>query len=448
MASIIKDKNREGGYNGCRTLQFVDANRQRKSVRLGKITVKGADAIKAKVEAILEATFAGLSWDNETSAWVGKMATTNAKLYDKLAAVGLLQKRKPTDSTTLGAFLDEFIASQRLKVKRSTATVYSHTQRCLVEYFGKGRLLAEIAPGHADEWRTWMGLGKEIELNGRKGQGLSDNTVRRRCGIARQFFRAAVRKRLIAENPFAEMEEGVSVKANKSRDYFITREEADKILEHCPDIDWKLIFALSRYGGLRCPSEHSALTWGDVNWGQERITVRSPKTAHHEGHESRVVPLFPELREHLQAALDDLLFDFDPKAKRLSEQPVIRRYRGENVNLRTQLLRIIQRAGLTPWPKLFQNLRATRATELVHDFPSHVAAAWLGHSEIIAQKHYRQVTDADYERALQMCKKTAEDSTGNEGKKPAGETSNTAENAELVSLSVGDTRLELVTSTV
>ena len=65
-------------------------------------------------------------------------------------------------------------------------------------------------------------------------------------------------------------------------------------------------------------------------------------------------------------------------------------------NLRTHLQRIITRAGLTPWSKLFQNLRASRATELADQFPSHVAAAWLGHAEAIAGAHYRSVTDAHY----------------------------------------------------
>ncbi|MCP4376076.1 MAG: hypothetical protein GY794_07890, partial [bacterium] len=34
-------------------------------------------------------------------------------------------------------------------------------------------------------------------------------------------------------------------------------------------------------------------------------------------------------------------------------------------NLRTQAHRIIKRAGLKPWPKVFQNCRSTRETELV-----------------------------------------------------------------------------------
>ena len=39
---------------------------------------------------------------------------------------------------------------------------------------------------------------------------------------------------------------------------------------------------------------------------------------------------------------------------------VITRYRNGNANLRTQLQRIIRKAGLKPWPKLFQNLRSTQ----------------------------------------------------------------------------------------
>jgi hypothetical protein len=77
---------------------------------------------------------------------------------------------------------------------------------------------------------------------------------------------------------------------------------------------------------------------------------------------------------------------------------VITRYRDPNANLRTQFERIIARAGLKPWPKLFQNLRATRATELAAEYPSHVAADWMGHSAMAAQKHYSKALLADHRR--------------------------------------------------
>ena len=92
---------------------------------------------------------------------------------------------------------------------------------------------------------------------------------------------------------------GCAVKATTDRMYFVTQEVAEKVLEACPDAQWRLLFALSRYGGLRCPSEHLALRLGDVDWERDRITVHSPKTEHHEGKESRQIPIFPELRPYL-----------------------------------------------------------------------------------------------------------------------------------------------------
>lgn len=77
---------------------------------------------------------------------------------------------------------------------------------------------------------------------------------------------------------------------------------------------------------------------------------------------------------------------------------VITSYRNAKTNLRTRFERIIQRAGLTPWPRLFQNLRSLRETELNDRFPLQVVVAWIGNSEIVARKNYLQVTEAHYAR--------------------------------------------------
>jgi hypothetical protein len=78
---------------------------------------------------------------------------------------------------------------------------------------------------------------------------------------------------------------------------------------------------------------------------------------------------------------------------------VIARYRDTNCNLRTQLLRIIKRAGVKPWPKLFHNLRASRETDLAAEYPLHVVCDWIGNTERIAKKHYLQTTEDYFERA-------------------------------------------------
>ena len=50
----------------------------------------------------------------------------------------------------------------------------------------------------------------------------------------------------------------------------------------------------------------------------------------------------------------------------------------------------------------FQNLRSTRETELMNDFPAHVVCGWLGNSQPVAEKHYLQVTDEHFEKAVQI----------------------------------------------
>ena len=51
-----------------------------------------------------------------------------------------------------------------------------------------------------------------------------------------------------------------------------------------------------------------------------------------------------------------------------------------NANLRTTFGKILRRAGLEPWPRLFHNLRASRETELVEKYPVQVVTSWLGNT--------------------------------------------------------------------
>lgn len=264
--------------------------------------------------------------------------------------------------------------------------------------------LKEAAKGAGLAWRTVQKASQRLGVKVHRasfGGGcvwrLADNTVRRICGRARQYFRAAIRRELVQRNPFDGIK--CAVGANPDRLYFVTRQDAEKVLAACPDAEWRLIFALSRYAGMRCPSEHLALRWGDVDWANNRMTVRSPKTEHYEGKASRLVPIFPELLPHLRDAFEEA----EP-----GTEYVITRCRDGAVNLRTQLERIVRRAGLQPWPKLFHNLRATRETELAETFPLHVVCAWIGNSSAIAAKHYLQVTNEHFDRAIASGKPTEE----------------------------------------
>jgi integrase len=365
-----------------RRILFVNPSGQRKAIRLGKVSLRAAEGVKYRVEQLLECLLLKRPMDADLAAWVTDLDQRMAK---KLSNVGLIPHREQQAAVTLGPFLTDYV-ERRTDVKPTTTRHLNEARRYLVEFFGENKPLANITPGDADDFRCDM------------LRRLGDNTVRRHCGRAKQFFRAAVRKRLIRENPFADMK-GCGVQANRSRDYFLTREDAEKVLEACPDSQWRLIFVLSRFGGLRCPSEHLGLRWSDVNWAEGKITIQSPKTEHHEGKASRVIPLFPELLPYLNAAWE---------AAEPGTEFVITRYRDRKCNLRTQLVKIIQRAGLKPWPKLFHNLRATRETELAQTFPLHVVCAWIGNSQTVAAKHYLQVTEEHFRAATNGAQKAAQ----------------------------------------
>lgn len=389
MASISTNK------NGLRRIHFVGADGRPHTIYCGRTPKKTIETIKTWVESLNVASITKTSINPEVAAWLVGLSDI---WYEKLVAHGLAPKRATAAMVRLAAFIDSYIAG-RSDVKGDTAVVYGHTRRCLVEFFGTECKLNEITPGDADEWRRWLARPKAKGQRGREGgQALADNTVRRRCAIAKQFFRAAVRQKLLAENPFGDMK-GLSVQGNKSREFFVTRDMAARIIDACPDGQWRLIFALSRYGGLRCPSEHLMLRWQDIDFTHGRMTVHSPKTEHHEGRETRDVPLFPDVRKYLDEVAC-LAKGSDPDGRLRPDGHVITRYRDADQNLRTTFKKIIKRAGLKPWPKLFQNLRSTRETELAETYPIHVVCAWIGNSEAVAKRHYLQVTESHFARAI------------------------------------------------
>jgi len=366
--------------NGHRWIQFFDQRGKRQTLRLKRATAKGAAEICRRVELLLAARLSGTSLDRETAEW---LAAREIKFRKRLAKLGLIDKPEeiaadePQEDVTLGIWLGRYLA-KRTDVSPNTRRIWTQTATRLEQFFGKDRLLASLTRGDANDWRLSL-LAEE----------LADASVRKHCGFAKHFLAQAVDHEIIATNPFGKL---VSAPVgNEDRQYFVTRQETQKLLDACPDAEWRLIVALSRFGGLRCPSEHFALTWDDVNWAEDRLHVTSPKTKRHEGHKSRTVPIFPELKKYLDeawAAVED------------GAVYVINRHRMNAGNLRTQLARIVRRAGLTPWPRITHNLRSSRQTELEESFPSHVVCRWIGNSPAVARKHYLQVTDEHFQKAV------------------------------------------------
>lgn len=438
MASIVTYS------GGLKRIDFVLGDgKRRRSVRLGSVSQKLAESWKARIEAIVADKLQSRPHDVEVCRW---LAGLDEKMLARLRKAGLADGVGLTQTSVMG-FLERYFAT--LTCKTSTRVAYGNTRRCLEEFFA-GRTMQSLTPGDADAWRGWL----------TEHEKLSPATIARRIIAARTFWRAAVRWKLSQENPFEGVKGGHQ--ENEARKAFVTREVIAKAMAEAPDAEWKLIIALARYGGLRTPSETYALRWGDIDWERGRMTVRSPKTEHHAGRASRTVPIFPELRTHLLEVFEH--------AETGSEY-VIMKHRLGGLNLRQQFERILTRASVPMWPRLFQNLRASRESELMREYDLATVCKWIGNSPSVAAKHYAMSVDldSDFRRATGLDTKAQQNTqqsaaagdgqqktTAGAGGEKSSETSVNTQDSQAVSTagtlsgreSMGATGLEPVTSSL
>ncbi|WP_145383180.1 N-terminal phage integrase SAM-like domain-containing protein [Botrimarina mediterranea] len=355
---------------------------KRASFRIGAMAESEARKILGYVEDLEAAVQSGTQPTAPTRAW---LAGVTGRLRAQLENVGLIELPDDRATMTVGQLVEKYRAAKHGRCKESTIANNEQAFKAVLRVFGADTPVTKITP--ADAMRFESELRKADPKTGKK---LADATVRKRCSIAGTLFLFAVMSEVIDREPFKRA--GVA-RASVATDHLRMIPDADarKVMAELPDAQWRLLFALSRWGGLRVGSEPRLLTLSDVLWDKQRILVRSPKTEHHKGHDCRHVPIFPELVAPLLEAQEAA----EPGEPLLLPFLVGR----TDASLRKPLLAAIKRAGLKTWPRLWHNLRATRQTELEQHHPTHVVCAWMGNSQQVANRHYLMVTDGDFEKA-------------------------------------------------
>lgn len=360
--------------NGRRAVQFQLPGRKRTTIRLGKVSKSIAENIRMHIDNLITLAVSGQPLPTQTAVWLRDLPDA---MYLKLSNKGLVAPRSNVAPTLLGEWFDKYIVSRKDLKPRSITNV-QQCRRVMVKHFGATKDIATITHTDAKNFVRAMPYAK--------------STISTHIKRAKQVFADAVGDKIIAENPFKGIKAGAQV--NPSRMRFIESDAIKRVIDNCPDREWRLIFAMARIGGVRVPSEIRSLRWSDVRWDKGEMTIHSPKTEHHEGREHRVIPIFDELAPYLMDCFEHSTGDD-------------RVITTKTDNLRTRARKIIKRAGLTPWPKLFQNLRASRETELVETVPLHVACAWIGNTADIAAKHYLMIRKHHLEAASQAVRSGA-----------------------------------------
>ena len=371
MASLIKESGRDSWK-----LRWHDADGRRCVIGLGVMPKKTAEQFRVKFEELYSVVRANGSLAQSMVDWIDGLSDD---LHARLAAKGLVQARI---KRSLRAFCKAFQESRHGIAKATTARD-TQVIEILIEFFGENRQLDTITRHDAEQWRNW------IREHGNKRDSartnLSDNTVRRRTGVASQIFSKAVAWELIRKNPFDGLE--TSLRENPERMHFVSWSDMLRLIDLAPNAHWRALLAFLRLTGCRAPSEVHDLRWSDLNFADSTITIRSPKTKHLGGrHAVRLCPMFPELRPYLE----DLAELVCPGINVALSERVFPFVKDGSTNLRTPILRMIELAGMQQWPKLINNLRSSRETELLDSFPVKDVCDWLGNSPAIVAKHYAQ----------------------------------------------------------
>lgn len=361
MASVVTRRGKRGKLR-----EIQGTFRGRYTIRLGRVHKKYADTFRMHIEALEAQSMTGHPATTKTQAWLRDLPD---KMHERIARTGLVESR---GSYGLEAWIDKCLKTKRATDAKSTTTRRKQAKRYLLEHFPAGKDLRSFTQGDAEEFEAHL-----------FGKGLAEATIRKRLADTRQWFGTAVKHKLIQDNPFENIKVAVPATQNKA---FITPEDARAIMYALPSARLRLIFALARWGGLRTPSEPAALTWVDVDWERSRFTVNDVKRKRR-----RTVPLFPELAGPMRDWFEDA-----PEGS-VEVFPMMSK---NSAALVAPIERAIKAAGLERWPRLLQNLRASRQTELEEQHPTHVVCAWMGNSTKVASKHYLQVRESDFESAV------------------------------------------------
>ncbi|TWU65509.1 site-specific tyrosine recombinase XerC [Crateriforma conspicua] len=350
--------------------------KKRSWVRLGVVSKADADEAGNRLDELIEAVKYETDLPPRLVSWLSRLPD---QVYERLVTLNLVESRQSTQVPTLEVLLNEYVATKQWK--ESTRRSRQQTINDLLKYFKPDRAIDRVKVGEAKAFAAWLQKSKP------GGRGLAAANARKKIKDSREFFAYARECDYIAKNPFAKI--SLPPASNPDRLFYVTAEMMDAVFQQIKDPEFRLIVALAYYAGFRTPSEATALCWGDIDWERGQMQIRSPKTAHHANHGIRFCPIFEPLEPYLLAV---------QSSGGKAEDPVVPMLRTRvNSHLRTQFIRYVEQAGLTPWPRIFQNLRATALTDLADAYPINMVCKWLGNQVQVAMDHYVILRRREYE---------------------------------------------------
>ena len=365
MATLTIDR-RSGKVVGYNVQWYEGKRRNTIHISARNYHRKTAEKFKDLLETLLYYRKNGTVVPDKTVS--NRLADMPVELQSKLANAGLICVTK---SKTCQELWDSFLKHKAMVIKEKSLNLYQRNREIFFTTFPPNKPIEQITIDDLLEWKSTL-LAR-----------YATSSVTGYIGVAKMVFGWAVDQDWLRKNPMEKIPTGNF--RNRDKDRFITMEEYGLLLDACPTQEWRVVVALARIGGLRCPSELKQLRWADVDWEKNRFLVRSPKTERHVNHATRLVPLFDELKVELQNHFSDNENEF-----------VVQTYQDTNWSLSNSFQKISERAGLKTIVRPFDNMRMSRANEVVRRWGETKESLWIGHTADVMEKHYLCPLDADF----------------------------------------------------
>ncbi len=377
-------------------LQF-SADKKRRTLYLGAIRESAANKVQNRIDDILLDVNLKNRLSEESQRWI---LESDIKLVEKLESWGMLvtapelwtQKLRlarpelfESDKITARKFCDWYVLQRKSDCEDSTIRKISSSLNQLIEYcteFESVESVEDITPELAFRYQL------------KRRETKAEATVGKDIKIAKTAFTFGMKAGKVASNPFKELKAGSDV--NLDGQHIMPVSDYEKLINATNDSDWRVIIALARLGGLRCPSELANLKWTDINWAAKTIRVTSPKTKRY-GKAERIIPLFSRLDE----ALSDHWELTGDKSEYVITKEQLRR-RGTSLSQRFQRFR--EAAGIPHFANPFRNMRLSAANDvsrLPGITPKNIVD-WFGHDMKTALKHYHRTTRQDIQQAVSV----------------------------------------------
>jgi len=369
MASLTRRKSGKApGYE----IQWYEGKSRRTIYLSGrKYSRKRIEDVKEMVEVLIRYKDNGTLIPDKTV--YNKLEAFPKELLLKLAKGGLINL---IEQKTNQQLWDAVLNDRKKDGKPATMVSYRSCQKHFFEVFLPTDFIETITPNRLLEWKSALRVKYK------------EASVATHLKVVRTVLNWAVKQEWLPKSPMTGISIGRFI--NRDNDRIITKEECAKLLDACPNQEWRVIIALLRIGALR-PSEIKLLRWRDILWEQNRFLVHSPKTERYARHSKRYVPLFQKLRQELEllrqsnAAADDA-FVIQCLPKRSSM-----RYH--------TLETICNDAGLGKIARHCDNMRMSRSNEIREKYGEAKESRWIGHSKKVMMDHYFCLTDKDFSEA-------------------------------------------------